>query len=686
MAFRDAEAYNAPDADRPWLKLARDANTKATNYFDNNYRKNIEDGLRMFQSRHPRDSKYNADAYKYRSRIFRPKTRSVVRKHEATAALAFFTNPDAMNVDPMLQDDPAQVMSALINKELLAYRLDKSIPWFLTVIGGFQDAMVCSLVASFQYWDYRTKKETRTVTGYNEQFAEVEFEEEIDVPVSDKPCCDLLPLENICFDPAAKWYDVARTSPYLILKMPMYLRDVLDHMEQPTGGWRKYTRDEILSARITSDEAQVRLARNDNREDPEQQTSEVNEFDVVMVHLNFINVDGTDHAFYTLKDERMLTDPLPTGEMFRHCDQPGDRPVVIGFCVLETHKAKPEALIMLGRDLQSEANEVANQRLDNVKYVLNKKAIIRRGANVDIEAWLRNVPGSAVMANDVEKDIRTIDYQDVTSSAYAEQDRINVDYDELLGNFAQSSVMTNRRMNETVGGMRMIAQGANLLTEYTIRVYVETWMEPVLRQLVKMEQYYETDEVILAIAAKRAGVYQQMGMSPQLDAILRQELTTTIHVGMGATDPDTRFQRFIQATGAYTQFVTQGPPDLNATEFRKELYGLAGFKDAERFFGKQDPNLIKAQQMLQQAEALAKKVVDGEKEKLMQREVSLNEREDDLDIREMELKLGARVERNDIRATAAVETAKLDNKEQRALRKIESTLRRGNGADRQRPS
>jgi hypothetical protein len=62
-------------------------------YFDNNYRKQWEDNLRMFQSKHPRDSKYMSEAYKYRSRIFRPKSRSVVRKNEATAALAFFSNP-----------------------------------------------------------------------------------------------------------------------------------------------------------------------------------------------------------------------------------------------------------------------------------------------------------------------------------------------------------------------------------------------------------------------------------------------------------------------------------------------------------------------------------------------------------------------------------------------------------------
>ena len=81
-------------AETNWLQLAKDAHQSSTSYVDANYRKKWEDGLRMFQSRHPQDSKYLSDAYKHRSKIFRPKSRSLVRKHEAAAAVA------ASRVDP----------------------------------------------------------------------------------------------------------------------------------------------------------------------------------------------------------------------------------------------------------------------------------------------------------------------------------------------------------------------------------------------------------------------------------------------------------------------------------------------------------------------------------------------------------------------------------------------------------
>lgn len=642
----DAEVEpNAATEDEPWLKLARDANERSTTYFDNNFRKRMEDDLRMFNSRHPRDSKYQSEAYRYRSRVFRPKSRAVLRKNEATAALAFFSNPDVTTIDPVNPDDEMQVASAGVMKELLQYRLTKTIPWFLTSIGGFQDSMNVGLVASMQVWRYRQKTVTREQVAYSDEFGAVMVEVPEQIVIEDEPDIVLLPIENVRFDAAAHWYDVAKTSPYLVIHVPMYLNDVLDNMEsQDRAGnsWRQLSKETVLQARV-KDMDGLRQARNDNREDPQEQQSEVNEFDVVMVHLNFIRQGHETFAYYTLEDKHLLTEPMLVQEMFPHCRN-GRPPIRIGFCIIETHKPVPTSLIGLGAPLQQETNEIANQRLDNVKYVLNKRNFVRRGANVDVESLLRNVPGGVTMVNDVERDVREVNWQDVTSSSYQEQDRVNLDFDEIAGNFSQGSVMSNRKLNETVGGMRMMAQGSNMLTEYTLRTYVETWVEPVLRDLVLMEQTYETDTVILAIAAQKAGVLQRFGMSQMMDQLLAQELTLSVNVGMGATDPDMQFEKLIRSFAAYSQLATQGPPDLNLAEVRKVIFGLAGRKDAERFFSNVDPMVIRAQQMMQQAQQMmaeagvkAKEYVLGKQDSLRQRATGLDDRETDLDVRQVAL-------------------------------------------------
>lgn len=623
----------------PWMKLAKDAYKRSTTYSDNNYRKQWEDGLRMFNSQHPRDSKYNSEAYKYRSRIFRPKTRSVIRKHEATAAMALFSNPDVVSIYPVNDEDNQQAISAKITQQLLQYRLTnsrKGIPWFITSVGAFQDAMTVGICASFQYWDYKTEKQKVTKQAEIMPGVSIPIEMEEEVPVIDKPCCELLSIQRLRFDSASKWDDVVGSSPYIILEMPMYLQDVLDHMEKGYGKegkkWKRVEEKRLLQARMKDDDP-VQQARDQRKENPDTVTSTVSDFDVIQVHLNFIKSEGKTYAFYTLKDLEILTDPVPLKEMFPI----GEIPITIGFCVLETHQAMPKGLSNLGGQLQQEANEIANQRLDNVKFVLNKRWIVRRGSQVDVEGILRNVPGGVTMASDVEKDVREVNWTDVTASSFQEQDRLNADFDDLEGGgLNSSSVMTNRRLNETVGGMKMMAQGTNQLTEYTFRVWVETWLEPTLRQLVKLEQKYESDETVLAIAAQRAGAWQHYQQNPDLDKLLDQELTLTVNVGMGATDPQQRLQSFVQVTGAYTQIAMQAPPDLNLPEVRKELYGLAGFKDSARFFGKVDVRLEQAKKLAQNAEGVAQKIIQDHKDRIQRRERSLDEKEHSLALKQME--------------------------------------------------
>src|SRR5712671_3824963 len=75
-----------------WIKRARHAYYSSTDYLDSNYRKSWEDSIRNFNNMHSLDSKYMNPAYAKRSSIFKPKVRSVIRKNEAAAAAAFFSN------------------------------------------------------------------------------------------------------------------------------------------------------------------------------------------------------------------------------------------------------------------------------------------------------------------------------------------------------------------------------------------------------------------------------------------------------------------------------------------------------------------------------------------------------------------------------------------------------------------
>ena len=297
--------------------------------------------------------------------------------------------------------------------------------------------------------------------------------------------------------------------------------------------------------------------------------------------------------FYTAGTKYLLTDPKPLRDIYPHLKN-GERPYCMGGAVIEAHKTYPSSLVELSQDLQTAANDITNQRTDNVQLVLNKRYHIRRSANIDVHALKRSVPGGSVMMDDPMTDVQIVNTPDVTASSYEEQDRLNVDFDDIAGNFSQSTIQTNRQMNETVGGMEMLSSNANSIIEYMIRTFAETWIEPVLMQLVRLEQYYETDEVVLTVAANRAEQggevdqnFYQKYLGNDDDYLLQHEMTIGVNVGMGASDPVRKIERLLLGIRTMGEINPELIGLLNQPEITKEVFGALGYKDAKRFINEQ---------------------------------------------------------------------------------------------------
>lgn len=566
------------------LQLARDAEKGSTMYFDANIRPQLERDIRQFQSRHSPDSKYMSDAYKSRSRFYRPKTRSMVRTSEATAAEAFFSTAEVVSITPEDDKDERQQVSAEIMLELMNYRLKKSIPWFQTVVGAYQDGMVQGTIISHQCWEYDEIKKL------------------------DKPKIELIPLENFRFDPAADWTDPINTSPYVIRLIPMYVKDVKRRMKQGLDGtpgkWKPLSEAAMLSSSRKYDS--TRMLREDNRTSSADNTTAITDFTIVWVHLNIMADDdtGEDVMFYTLGSEFLLSSPEPLTNQYAH----GRRPFVIGKTVIETHKNYSVGPVRLARDTQNEVNEITNQRVDNVRFAMNKRYFVKRNTQTDIRSLTRNVPSSVTLMQSLD-DVKVIDTPDVTSSSYQEQDRLNMDFDEISGSMSQSSVQANRKLNETVGGMEMMEAGANKVQSYQLKTFIETWVEPVLAQLAMLEQYYETDETIIALAAGKSKLFQKMGLDEVTDDLLMADLTMVISVGMNATSPAQKINNLMSGITGVKTALADGVLEkygVDPVEVIKEVFGALGHKDGGRFFKNmenQDPQVKALTDQVQQLQA-----------------------------------------------------------------------------------
>jgi hypothetical protein len=339
----------------------------------------------------------------------------------------------------------------------------------------------------------------------------------------------------------------------------------------------------------------------------------------VWVQRHIHRIEDQDWEFYTLDEIALLTTPRKLEETVFH----GKRPYVCGSFIIETHKVFASGVPQLGKGLQDEANEVANQRIDNVKFALNKKWFAKRGKDVDVAGLVRNVSGGVVMMDDPTNDVREINWPDVTGSAYEEQNRINLDMDELLGNFNPAALIANGGGQAPARNMALLNQNTGTLVEYGIRTFVETFVQPVLRQLILLEQEYETDTTVIALAAKTANVFQRFGIDEVTDELLNQELTLSVNVGMGATDPSQKLQKFLTGMNSYTNILKNSPPGLNAVEVGKEIFAHLGYSDPTRFFTNDNPQVVQLQEQLQKASGMIQQLEQKLKEKQGQQIIGL---------------------------------------------------------------
>lgn len=562
------------------LARAQAIYSQSTNYIETNIYKDWERNLAHFNNRHAPESKYRLKGYK-RSRVFRPKTRSGVKKSEAGLATAMFSTTGLVNVRPQTSE-PEAAAGAAVMRALLQYRLEHRMPWELTVLGAYQDTKIYGIAISHQHWSLRQREVVRPVfDDSGEPLLDEEGhqlgERGYDVE-EDEPRVDLVPPENFRFDPMCDWREVATSSPYLIITKPMRVIDAMNMMKKNHGPWMNRTQAEILSAGRRHGE-RIRQAREGfDRTDPAESES-VDGLQTVWAHYNIVRDAGEDWVFWTMGTTLLLTKPKKLLD-----DQPwlrrGERPVVVGMSAVHAHRTYPHGDVNQIGTLQEEINDVANQRSDNVRLVLNKRYHARRGAQINIGSLMKNVPGGVVMMNDPERDVKTVDTPDVTASAYREQEILDAEVDQLVGGFDARQTASD---GASPGGLARAGAEASEVRDYSTWLFITTWVEPVLRQLMRLEQTYETDETVLAIASDMAQATLLFGEDIDTDEALRKELFLRVDATVGTLDPLRRVQRIREGIDAVAP-LPEMTMRMKSMEVANEVFAALGFRDATRFF------------------------------------------------------------------------------------------------------
>lgn len=598
-----------------WLESAQRSYGASTTWFEASVQASATRNYAHFQSRHAPGSKYLHDYYRLRSQTFRPKTRAMVRRSEASAVVALFSTSDLLDTDAYDDTNPDQQDASEVAKAILQYRLERSLFWYQTVAGAQQDASVTGRPIFHIYWRYRTRARNalqQGAPGADGTPGRVEQITEREV-IEDKPRIDLVPLENLRIDPAADWRDPINSSPTLFHRIPMYVGDLKamarDENAQFGNAWYRDLSDGTWWSHIAgsnTDASGVRMARNSGQLDPSDMQRGVPDFEVVWVTRCYMRKDNVDYVFDMLDKDLLLSTPREVEDVYPHLE-PLHRPYAMGTSAVEAHKVYPTSPVGMVEESQREVNELANLTQDGLRMAVLNRWIARRGANIDVETLKYAAANSVIIADDISKDVRELRQSDVPQSAFAQTDRVSASFDEVAGNFSSASVATNRELNETVGGMNLLSGDASQVKEYEIRTLVETLIEPCLNQLYSMEQYYETDEGLLRDVATRAG----LDLGRVVD-VLALGIRVRTNVGFNSTSPERRIQRIALCVSTVTQLSPETQQGLNGPELVKEIFGAAGFKNGARFYptleGKAKDPMV---QQLQQENAQLKSMLAG---------------------------------------------------------------------------
>lgn len=570
----------------------------------------LERSQRAWRNEHAAESKYNDRInYRGRSRLFVPKTRMAMRKNKAGAAAALFATNDVISISAFYDDDEQQLASAGVVKQIVDYRLSaqagakSGIPWFIIAVAARHDADVQGCCISKQYWEYREVDtgETETVRVQTGTDAEgYATWEEVERPVlkvvRDRPMIELLPIENCYADDAAPWFDPIQGGAYFIAKWPMHLSDLKAAMkgEGKHGSgpaWKEVGDDVLRQGFEDNQRAGTRRAREKGA-DRFDRNKTPKDFDIIWVNENFIRYNGREITFWSIGRHALLSEPAELEEVYPA--HRGARPYVAGVAEVEPHVASPIPPVETWQPLQLEINDVTNLRLDTLKRSIAPFAKVRRGRKVDYDALKRRgTPEGMVILDDLD-DVVFEKTPGPGGESYTETAHANAFFDELSGTFGGSTVQTNRQIGETVGGMQMMGSAANAVSEYDLRVWVETWVEPVLRQIIHLVQYYENDENILTLAGRKAKSFQRYGVNPTLDNLLESDVTLQVNVGIGSQDPMQQLAKFKMAFEMLIPMAgeirSQGIT-IDAETIIEEIFGRAGFKEGRRFFkfGQQMP-------------------------------------------------------------------------------------------------
>lgn len=237
-------------------------------------------------------------------------------------------------------------------------------------------------------------------------------------------------------------------------------------------------------------------------------------------------------------------------------------------------------------DLQSELNTIRNQRIDNVSLALNRMFLIAKGSGIDIDQ-LKSRPNGFIEVDDVDKDIKELIVQDVTSSAYRDEEITKTDMDVTSGVHNQDRGQAGER-RETATTATLLSSASSERFRMQILLMEEDSLTDLGRQLAELNKQFLDDDTYIIITSED-GTASTVPVSFE-DIDIDYDIMASGTATDATVNKEVRKGQLIQLMSTAVN-----NPAVNQPELLKQIFKEFDFKNFEDLIITQppvDPNAV----------------------------------------------------------------------------------------------
>lgn len=488
------------------------------------------------------------------------KSLSIVDGYVENAILEYNQDPDSISFTSRSACNPQRDLFAKILTEDFIYRKDNTSNFHLWQEASLRSGATDGIEAAFVHWIHESYKKTLPDTFHGPDGQEVPQQihdlygpdfgfsarsNEKEVVARDTWVIDrLMPRRDCFWDPKIPYLDV-NLGTYAGIMMPITLAEVMNYKARG-----------VFDVEFSEEDIEERLANTREGNDAATTINTFNETDQVdlgdknraemMVFFEKINFEW--FVTFSLAGTFALSTAQPVNDVFYNGREVNRLPLVVGYLKSRLWDATGVGFPEVIAPIEDELNDHRNNANDIAKMMAQGGRI---RVNPEHSVNLDQVANARMFL--AEKDeVEFLQYPNGMLEAMRMDDSRSQDIASLvpMGISDRSRQLSLKGSTKGLGLHQMQEQDSNAKLGVNLMIRNKSFFIPVLSIIAHLTMAYETDEVVLAIAARNAKTTlptQLRNGREMIDvSVFDFEVDVQVNAGLGAVPRYKKAQNLMQ--------------------------------------------------------------------------------------------------------------------------------------------